>query len=141
MKKKIGEIYNKPIVEGDKNLVTKNEIHKSGLSGGSGSGGEGNIEYVSLQDVNFASTEARTALIKMSYAFKYLYKYNGSKNIVFTAMYNKPENATVYAVAIDFSFKIGDKSLMSSTKEYFAQLGVDTDTLHRITKEEFYSLD
>jgi hypothetical protein len=37
MKKKIGEIYNKPIVTGDKNLVTKNEIHESQLSGGEGS--------------------------------------------------------------------------------------------------------
>lgn len=36
MKRKIGEIYNKPIVEGDKNLVTKNEVHKSELSGGEG---------------------------------------------------------------------------------------------------------
>ena len=34
MKKKIGEIYNKPIVTGDKNLVTKNEIHESTLKGG-----------------------------------------------------------------------------------------------------------
>lgn len=34
MKRKIGEIYNKPIVEGDINLKTPNEIHKSELSGG-----------------------------------------------------------------------------------------------------------
>ena len=36
-KRKIGEIYNKPIVEGDINLKTPNEIHKSELSGGGGS--------------------------------------------------------------------------------------------------------
>jgi hypothetical protein len=48
-KRKIGEIYNKPIVEGDKNLVTNNEIHKSELSGGSGSGsGIRNVEYLDL---------------------------------------------------------------------------------------------
>lgn len=35
MKKKIGEIYNKPIVIGDKNLMTKNEVHKDEISGGS----------------------------------------------------------------------------------------------------------
>ena len=35
-KRKIGEIYNKPIVEGDINLKTPNEIHKSELSGGGG---------------------------------------------------------------------------------------------------------
>ena len=34
MKRKIGTIYNKPIVTGDKNLVTKNEIHESTLKGG-----------------------------------------------------------------------------------------------------------
>ena len=36
-KRKIGEIYNKPIVEGDINLKTPNEIHKSELSSGEGS--------------------------------------------------------------------------------------------------------
>lgn len=35
-KRKIGEIYNKPIVEGDINLKRPNEIHKSELSGGGG---------------------------------------------------------------------------------------------------------
>lgn len=39
-KRKIGEIYNKPIVEGDINLKTPNEIHKSELSGGGASAGE-----------------------------------------------------------------------------------------------------
>lgn len=40
-KRKIGEIYNKPIVEGDKNLVTNNEIHKSELQGNSSSNASG----------------------------------------------------------------------------------------------------
>lgn len=35
MKRKIGEIYNKPIIEGDINLKTPNEIHKSELSSSS----------------------------------------------------------------------------------------------------------
>lgn len=43
MKKKIGEIYNKPIVTGDKNLVTKNEIHESSLGGGNS--GSSDVEY------------------------------------------------------------------------------------------------
>lgn len=38
-KRKIGTIYNKPIVTGDKNLVTKNEIHESTLKG------EDSVEY------------------------------------------------------------------------------------------------
>jgi hypothetical protein len=48
MKKKIGEIYNKPIVTGDKNLVTKNEIHESTLNGGSGASGEAKERWVSI---------------------------------------------------------------------------------------------
>lgn len=38
---KIGKIYNKSIVAGDKNLVTSNEIHKSELSGGNNSNNTG----------------------------------------------------------------------------------------------------
>lgn len=40
MKKKIGEIYNKPIIDGDINLKTPNEIHKSELIGGGNSSGK-----------------------------------------------------------------------------------------------------
>lgn len=34
MKRKIGELRNKPIVEGDRNLLSKNEIHINEVSGG-----------------------------------------------------------------------------------------------------------
>lgn len=57
MKKKIGEIYNKPIVIGDKNLVTKNEIHKDDLSAGSGdapSGGGDTMKYYNTESVEKA---------------------------------------------------------------------------------------
>jgi hypothetical protein len=54
MKKKIGEIYNKPIVVGNKNEVTKNEIHVGELvaSGESGSGESGSKE-LERNDINF----------------------------------------------------------------------------------------
>lgn len=41
MKKRIGTLYNKPIIEGDINLKTPNEIHKNELKGGENSGGGG----------------------------------------------------------------------------------------------------
>lgn len=44
MKKKIGELYNKPIVEGDKNLVKDYEIHINDLI--SGKNKEDNIKTV-----------------------------------------------------------------------------------------------
>ena len=54
-KRKIGEIYNKPIIEGDINLKTPNEIHKSELSG---VGGANNSEvkewYYEFDSLQFA---------------------------------------------------------------------------------------
>lgn len=63
-KRKIGEIYNKPIVEGDINLKTPNEIHKSELSGGGSGGGEGKEWYYCfrcwefVKDTNLNDSEA-----------------------------------------------------------------------------------
>lgn len=51
-KRKIGEIYNKPIVEGDINLKTPNEIHKSELSGGGGSSEVKESDYVYMKLVD-----------------------------------------------------------------------------------------
>lgn len=42
MKRKIGKLYNKTIIEGDINLKTSNEIHKNELSQKKGGGGRVN---------------------------------------------------------------------------------------------------
>lgn len=63
MKKKIGEIYNKPIVTGDKNLVTKNEIHESTLKGGGTvDSGSSDVEYFKI-DWNVASSDWEKVLL------------------------------------------------------------------------------
>lgn len=63
MKKKIGEIYNKPIVTGDKNLVTKNEIHESTLKGGGTvDSSSSDVEYFKI-DWNVASSDWEKVLI------------------------------------------------------------------------------
>ena len=45
MKSRIGTINRKPIVQGDKNLVTPNEIHVSELEGGEGEQSDIPVEY------------------------------------------------------------------------------------------------
>ena len=45
MKSRIGTINRKPIVQGDKNLVTPNEIHVSELEGGGGEQSDIPVEY------------------------------------------------------------------------------------------------
>lgn len=44
MKRKIGELYNKPIVIGDKNEVTSNEIHINSLKSSNEGGGSSELE-------------------------------------------------------------------------------------------------
>lgn len=48
MKKKVGELYDKPIVIGNKNEVTKNEIHVDELGGGGDSFDDG-MRYFLIQ--------------------------------------------------------------------------------------------
>lgn len=43
MKRRIGTIYNKPIIEGDINLKTPNEIHKNELKGGGDNSNGGSV--------------------------------------------------------------------------------------------------
>ena len=59
-----------------------------------------------------------------------------------TAMHANPINADLYAIAIDFSFKMGEYGSIMSLKDYFATMAnFDTDTLPRLTEEEFYNLE
>ena len=52
MKRKIGELYNKPIVIGDKNEVTSNEIHINSLKSSNEGGGVVNLrESTTSQDL------------------------------------------------------------------------------------------
>ena len=46
MKKRIGWLNNKPIIQGDKNLKTSNELHISEVSGGENSGGGDSNETI-----------------------------------------------------------------------------------------------
>lgn len=63
-KKRIGTIYGSPIIEGDKNLKTSNEIHVSELGGGGGGSGfylklktpQENKEIVQLTQQFFITT-------------------------------------------------------------------------------------
>lgn len=50
MKKKIGELYNKPVVIGNLNEVTKNEVHISTLNASSSSNGSAMKYYSCLPD-------------------------------------------------------------------------------------------
>lgn len=137
MKRRIGILKGKPIIEGDINLKTSNEIHVKQLSGGSGeSGGESsNIEYLDVSGVNqepyFAS------LLVTSFVGKH--KEDGIVALLPSAAIAGHNSEKIIALLVDFSFKTPNGTLlelllnMGTTKEQL-------DAIPRITKEEFYSL-
>ena len=142
MKKKIGEIYNKPIVTGDKNLVTKNEIHESTLKGGGTvDSGSSDVEYWKIH-VQWPYGDIIGALYKnVTSDGVIIQKYpdeDGTriKAIVFIPTYIEHDNyATLYV-----SFKDVVKAMIGGVvpPEFETQFN---SLFTPITKEEFYDLN
>lgn len=146
-KRKIGEIYNKPIVEGDKNLVTKNEVHKDSFDTNTS-----NIEYLDIS--NLEGTQ-RTAMINLSYISR------AESSSVALGLQIKPSMLLsvmgaadkINAVAISSSIhmtkhdsSLEEKQEIMDFVEAVRATGWEDFTIEkynsipRITEEEFYSL-
>lgn len=142
MKKKIGEIYNKPIIEGDINLKTPYEIHKSELvdvpmSGGSTS----NVEYLDVSGAGAVESSVTT--------FSSFAKVSVEGMVAVAPTYVLVAEGAIgvgkfpIAVAIDFSAKVilGEPKTI---KDVIISNGFTADQLAaipRITEEEFYNLE
>lgn len=137
MKRRIGILKGKPIIEGDINLKTSNEIHVKQLSGGSGeSGGEAsNIEYLDV-----SGSEVGKALCCMhSYQNKILVENDAISITSAIRSYNN----TYIACSICFSDTVivaNDKTTILEDLEASGITKEQLDAIPRITKEEFYSL-
>lgn len=137
MKTKIGEIYNKPIVKGDINLVTKNEIHIDELGGGS------TERYFDISKLSLETKQGVTS-------YTYLCKVKDVSNYIMATpyLYTAPEDN------IDTRFsKICAVMLLPKYKILYSNAG-DSDYLielvipslleagaKEITKEEFFNLN
>lgn len=149
MKRKIGEIYNKPIVIGDKNLVTSNEIHKSELSG-SQSGGvtQDNFEYFTYDE----NTASSPVLLYAQYV-KLESASSGTKvvapyTIAIAELKAQLSDLDIVAVGVNLKeriiMKYGETFADGTVLDSLKQNGVTEeviDAIPRITKEEFYSLN
>lgn len=151
MKKKIGEIYNKPIVTGDKNLVTKNEIHESTLKGGGTvDSGSSDVEYwaINVEKVYSLGGDGMFLLTTFS-LFKYMYtEYGEIAKCIFGGwrFYDDMNTKTdVIPCAVAFS-KIKKNQMEANTlKDMFMSANLDISLFDSvftpITKEEFYDLN
>ena len=170
MKSRIGTINKKPIVQGDKNLVTPNEIHVSELKGG----GQGNapVEYykvVALEGENLDDVTAAVPIyidtVFSYFSFHILIKGTSSSSLfksytgidfLFISTF---DNFKIYAYAV-MPLEVPGKK-MNSSGELFEFLSFNNifdaleslgepgeqslsylrEHLVPITAEEFYSLD
>lgn len=160
MKKKIGEIYNKPIVTGDKNLVTKNEIHESTLKGGTVDSGSSDVEYFKI-DYNYTfegytiPKEGLHRMVKDMIPFIALvnFKYKNEQNIdhLIVASYKFTELSDLgydieASVKIMFAPVLFDTMKINTFYDYFNSLDPTNIDVYKqiftpITKEEFYDLN
>lgn len=157
MKRKVGELYNVPIVEGDPNLLKSNEIlHKGGgqLSkrnntgkiedlgnSDSGEGGGSNIEYFKVSDI--PSGKPTMGMTLCSIGVK-LQAEDGNIYIAAPSMlsaFNIKGTALGYMVLPDM--KVYIEGMIMTTREYFNTVAGQGsyDALPRITEEEFYNLN
>ena len=129
MKKKIGEIYNKPIVVGNKNEVTKNEIHVGELQGGE----KRNFKYYRIAE------EYRGYVVYASEI-----KINGEimqPCYVFVSE-DDPTSVLIKAEEAKFdpdvfvSYDVEEKTTVNELLTGFINAGLFTE----ITEEEFYTL-
>ena len=149
MKKRIGNLLGKPIIQGDINLKTNNEIHIKELSAGGGSlGGEAStIEYLDVSGMADEMSVKKTALIFQSYLVKF-FDDNKVSVIGGAGLLTVEDNINtitegVVAVAIDSNAKIIMEGRIGTILEFLSNLLTqeELDANPRITKEEFYSLE
>lgn len=155
MKKKIGEIYNKPIVTGDKNLVTKNEIHESTLKGGTVDSGSSDVEYWKVNNYDNLNLNDRGIIYITGSMFKVI-GVDGDMGIAGATIaveeLGSPGNRVQTLLGFMFNKTIMINPIgqftFNSFVEYLELLGSQgqdrmniLEYLTPITKEEFYDLN
>lgn len=115
MKKKVGELYDKPIVIGNPNEFTKNEIALSKLGGSNG--GSNNIKYYNLPN--------DTKIKQMMPIYSTLIKVDGD---AFKVIYGIGQIMSMLLMDEDFS--------LSEIAESFVSCAVDFDALFSASPEE-----
>lgn len=145
MKKRIGWLYNKPIIQGDKNLKTPNELHIDELSSNSsGEGEESEIKYykVDAANVSLANYDnLKGAVGMLSRAIKYKLN-NQSKTIGPSATdYNKILNDSEGIIYAFSTCPIIIGGIEINSLEDILAFGLTLEVeVKEITKEEFYDL-
>lgn len=138
MKRKVGELFNKPIVIGNKNEVTKNEIHINNLNVPTSGEGGGLASSWRYFDISKLDTRVKPMLLPFIVKNPY---YNRiaivSDNVIW---------ADITAVGVDDSPKLMQDGVIMSWSQMMAVAGLTPEVMAQqgiveITEEEFYNFD
>ena len=151
-KRKIGEIYNKPIVEGDINLKTPNEIHKSELVQGGGEGGKEDVLYLTINaSIETAGTSEVIPFLLMDIPTLIKFKVSDYSGIAIAhwplfEQYVHDHDVYIYGIRIDKSLKTQlnpDSRVLTTVGEYLNMISQHPEytALKKMTEEEFYNLN
>ena len=140
-KKKIGEIYDKPIVIGDKNLVTQNEIHVDELGSNNGGGG---IDHSSKNFIQYFKIPKGWDRAKFARMHGTILKAesNGNLSIYPVTLVNNAIDSSIVAYGIMPNLPVS--ALDTSAKNLKEFLDISHPMLltqTEITEEEFYNLN
>lgn len=167
MKRKIGELRNIPIVEGDKNLVREGtEIHINDLQSSGSSGGGGKMEYYKLNKEKYGDEQDSPLhiLFRISVLYPSIMKVNDENSniyacVPFFAAIMSPEaklhdiisiwegiafdsNIKTYAhIPEEAEYNCDNLSELISLMETKLGISWKDDALIPITEEEFYNLN
>lgn len=152
MKKKIGEIYNIPIIIGDKNLKTKSEIHVDELSNVVGNGEGGGVEKNNLYCIIGvpASGSPIHSILRVKYSQLFKVTKNDGTKYIMTAgelYYNSTSGVTNPRIDENTPVMIPNMKIIKSNgtistqREEFESMASSQNVPYvEITEEEFYNI-
>lgn len=142
MKKKVGELYDKPIVIGNPNEFTKNEIALSELGS---EGFDDGMEYYKILNLQSLvnkfepqPTNAISALANENGVVKCFYLHENDEIHIMNAIAFQTSNKISYGV-YGVGSTILKEELIRNLEHFNISLN-DTNLFQRITAKEYYSL-
>lgn len=139
---KIGELYNKPIVVGNKNEVTKNEIHVDELNGGNSE--ENGVDTSSKNFIQYFKIPKGWDRAKFARIYGTILKaeHNGNLSIYPVNLVNNAIDSSIVAYGIMPNLPISAPD--TSAKNLKEEIDISHSMLFtqtEITEEEFYNLN
>lgn len=136
MKRRIGFLKGKPIVEGDRNLINNNELHIDKISSGSSNEGDSSTGYVQYYLIKDYNDGIKSIINEMHCGIRY---FNGeyTSYIPLTSEDIIPDALCYHMMTIGTT-DYGYVEVIKNFKNILELMGIDASCVEEITEEEYY---